>query len=209
MRSIALNRSPARVLFALVSAIVISGCVDPLDIVTPRRTWEVNLDSLVATEPFVRGPGDSIFARVGTEDVVFATEIKRPTFHNGKYRGAHYVTIQASRQSLSAPDYDIISLRLDAVRDTGTFTINGAYSAPKYLDSMASPTYAARYERKRGGFPEVYETGGPTHPNGSLRVARIDETLGVMVGTFSFTAYSDESQITISRGAFRIQLERR
>ena len=199
---------PTSVLRALASAVLFSACVDPLDLVTPRRSWEVNLDSLVATEPFVRGRGDSIFARVGATDIAFATEIRRPTFHNGVYRGAHYVTIQASRQSLSRPDYDIISLRLDAIRDTGPYAINGAYSAPKYLDSMAAPTYAARYERKLGDFPEKFETGDPQRPNGSVRVARIDEQLGVMVGTFAFTAYSDDAEITITRGAFRVQLRR-
>src|SRR5687767_7794746 len=105
-----------KLLCVLGLASAVTACVDPLDLVTPRRSWEVNLDSLVATEPFVRGPGDSIFARVGTTDIVFATEIRRPTFHNGVYRNAHYVTIQASRQSLDRPDYDIISLRLDAIR---------------------------------------------------------------------------------------------
>jgi hypothetical protein len=205
-----LRATPA--LAALASLVLLSGCVDPIDgYNTNRRQWEVNLDSLVATEPFVRGPGDSLLARVAGEDVVFATEVQRPSFHNGIYRDAYYVTVQASRQSLSGRDYEIISLRLDAIRDTGDYQINGTYSAPKDLDSLAEPTYAAQYERRTsGGFPETYRTI-EARPENHVRVARIDEANGVMVGTFAFTGYSAERDTTISivRGAFRLQIPKR
>lgn len=202
---------PTPVLLALALTVSFSACVDPLDIVTPRRQWEVNLDSLVSAEPFFRAPGDSIQAVVAGVEVSFATEVQRPTFHNGIYRQAQYVTIQASKQSLSGRDYEIISLRLDAVRDTGTYAINGAYSAPKILDSLGEPTYAAQYERRiAGGFPETYRTGR-ARTGGTIRVARIDSSQQVMVGTFTFTALDEEhdNSIAIARGAFRVQLRSR
>lgn len=205
---IPIRSTPA--LAALVLVVLLGGCVDPLGIDTPRRQFEVNLDSIVTSEPFIRGSGDSLRAIVGSEPIVFATEVLRPTFHNGVFRNAHYVTVQASRQSLNSPDYDILSLRLDAITDTGTYTINGSYSAPKTVDSFGTPIYAAQYERRAGGFPETYRTGVP-RSEGRLRVARIDTALNVMVGSFTLTAYCAEldTTMTIQQGTFRVQLGRR
>jgi hypothetical protein len=203
--------TPTSALTALASAVLFSACVDPLDINTPRRQWEINVDSIVTSDPFIKGPGDSIFASVGGEPIVFKTVVERPSYHNGLYRNAHYVTIQASHLSLVSRDYDIISLRLDAVRDTGVYTINGSYSAPKELDSLADPVYAAQVDRRRGGgFPETYRTG-MRPAGGSIAVRAIDEVKGVMVGTFAFTAYSAErdTMITIAGGGFRFQIDKR
>jgi hypothetical protein len=195
---------------ALAFAVVLSACVDPLGIDTPKRQWEVNLDSIVTSDPFIRAPGDSLRAIVDDEAIVFATEVLRPTFHNGVFRNAHYVTVQASRQSLNSPDYDILSLRLDAVTDTGSYAFNGSYSAPKAVDSMGTPVYAAQYERRSGGFPETYRTGVP-RSGGHVRVAKIDLERGVMVGSFTLTAYCAErdTTVTIQQGTFRVQLGRR
>src|SRR5688500_9751847 len=120
----------APVLLALALTVLLSACIEPLDIVTPRRQWEVNLDSLVATGPFFNAPGDSILAVVDGSSVTFATEVQR-SFHNGVRRGAHYVTVKASRHSLKNRDYDAVYLRLAAVRDTGVYAFNGPYSQPK------------------------------------------------------------------------------
>ncbi|MBC8144767.1 MAG: hypothetical protein H7X80_04220 [bacterium] len=197
------------VLIALALSVVLTACVDPIEIITPRREWIVNLDSLVGTDHFVRGPGDSIQAVVDGSDITFATEVQR-SFHNGVYRNAHYVTVKASRQSLKNSDYDAMYLRLDAIRDTGVYEFNGLYSQPKDVDSLANPTYGALYERRHGDFTESYGTG---HPNtgGTVHVARIDTMLGVMVGTFSFTGYDvvNVKYAPIARGAFRVQLQSR
>lgn len=211
MQGIRFDVAIAPVLTALALAFLLAACVDPLDITTPRRLTEVNLDSLVTTEPFIRAPGDSLRAIVGDEPVIFASEVLRPTFHNGVFRNAHYVTVQASRQSLNSPDYEILSLRLDAIGDTGTYELNGAYSAPKAVDSLSSPIYAAQYERRRGGsFPETYRSGD-ARSKGFVRVARIDDERHVMVGSFSFTAYSAELDtiVAVHQGTFRIQLAKR
>ena len=199
----------ALVLLALVSALSAGNCVDPLSIETPRKQWVVNLDSLVTTEPFIRGPGDSLHAVIAGESIPFANEVQRP-FHNGVVGSAHYVTVQASRQSLDGRAYEVLSLRLDAIRDTGTYRINSAYSAPKTIDSFATPVYAAQFERRRvGGYPEAFRTG-TSKAGGSIRVVRIDEETGVMVGNFALTAYCAEidSTIDIALGVFRLQLRR-
>jgi hypothetical protein len=204
------HRSPTSVLAALASAALFSACINPLDVDTPRRQWVINIDSIAASDAFSKAPGDSMRAVVAGEEIEFATEVQRPTFHNGRFRNAEYVTVQASRQSLNGRDYEILSLRLDAVRDTGSFIINGAYSAPKNLDSLAPPTYAVQYERRLGGgFPETYRTG-VEGSSGVIRVVRIDDDRGVMTGTFSFVAYSAERDTTISvgSGTFRVQLRR-
>lgn len=190
-------------------ALACASCGNPLGIDTPRRVREVNLDSLVSTDPFLRAPGDSIFAFIAGNDVVFAMEVERPAFHNRLTQRGYYVTVRATRYGLNDRDYEVLSLRLDAVRDTGVYVINSPYSAPKQIDTMAPTQYGASYERRmNGGFPESYNTG-VRDASGTVRVVRIDETLGVMVGTFEFTGYSaaKDSIVFVDRGAFRLQLK--
>lgn len=191
-------------------ALVCASCGNPLGIDTPRRIHEVNLDSLVSSDPFLRARGDSIFAYIGGSDVVFATEVQRPVFHNRLTQRGYYVTVQATRFGLNGRDYEVLSLRLDAVRDTGTYIINSPYSAPKQIDTMGPTQYGAAYERRlNAGFPESYITG-IRNASGTVRVVRIDETIGVMVGTFEFTGYSaaKDSIVFVDRGAFRLQLNK-
>gem|GEM_PF-2410129 len=206
-------RRMARRCLLLVSALLAAACAscgDPLSVNTPRRLKLVNLDSLVAAEPFIRAPGDSIFAYIGGVDVVFATEVLRPVFHNRQTSRGYYVTVQATRYGLDSRDYEVLSLRLDAVRDTGLYRINAPYSAPKQIDTTAPPRYGGAYERRlNGGFPESYVTG-VGGSSGTVRVVRIDEEHGVMVGIFEFTGYSAvrDSAIFVDRGAFRLQLKK-
>lgn len=197
------------ILPALVVLVCVS-CGNPLGIDTPRRVREVNLDSLVSTDPFIHAPGDSIFAYIGGNDVVFATEVLRPAFHNRLTQRGYYVTVQATRFGLNNRDYEVLSIRLDAVRDTGTYIINSPYSAPKQIDTVAPTQYGASYERRvNAGFPESYITG-VRDASGTVRVVRIDEQRGVMVGTFEFTGYSaaKDSIVFVDRGAFRLQLKK-
>ena len=191
---------------ALLAQVLQYGCSSPLDVNTARRETTVNLDSLILSPSFLDGTGDSLFARINNDRVIFATEVQRP-FHNRLFDSAYYITIQASRYGLSGRDYEILSLRMDAVRDTGTYTINAPYSAPKEFHPEAAAEYAAQYERRAGAFPETFRTGDP-RSSGEIRVVRIDRPRNVMVGTFKFNGYNaegDNSQL-VDEGAFRLRL---
>ena len=186
-------------------------CTNPIDIDTPRRLTQVNIDSLVTSPDFIRAPGDSIFARIAGHPIVFATEVQRPVFHNARLNSGYYLTVQATRYGLYGRDYELMSIRLDAIRDTGTYKVNAPYSAPKQIDSLGTPKYGASYERRvDGGFPEAFRTGDPRF-GGTIRVLRIDEEHGVLVGTFSFTGHSAERDETVivDQGAFRLRLRGR
>jgi hypothetical protein len=206
-----LLRSAIDRLLLLTLLAALQSCGNPLDIDTPRRITRVNIDSLISTDTFIHAPGDSIFAHVDDNEVVFATEVLRPLFHNGYIHDAYYITVQASRYGLNSPDYEVMSLRLDDVRDTGTYQFNAGYSAPKQIDTLQPPQFGASYERRiNGGFPEAYTTGD-ARAAGSVHVVKIDEDRGVMVGTFSFTGYNAErdSIVAVDRGAFRLQLKKK
>lgn len=197
----------------LAIAMLLAGlqsCGNPVDIDTPRRLTRVNLDSVVVTLAFLGAPGDSIFAYLGETEVIFATAVERPLFYNRKLPNGHFVTVRATRYGLNRDAYEIMSLRLDAVRDTGTYIINAPYSQPKQIEPDSVPLYGATYDRRNGrDFPESYRAGNPG-TSGEIRVVKIDEDRGVMVGTFRFTGYSAEkdSIITVSNGAFRLQLKK-
>ncbi len=192
-------------------ALMFFACGDPLGVDTPRREKILNLDSLVSSDPFAGAPGDSIFALINGKAVVFATEVLRPIFNNRRTQRGHYLAIQATRYGLNARDYEVLSLRLDAIRDTGTYAFNAAYSAPKQFDSLSAPKYGAAYDKRiDGGYPESYITG-TEHSNGTVRVIKIDEDRGVIVGTFEFKGYcaTNDTTIVADRGAFRLQLKSR
>jgi len=187
-------------------ATLLCGCASPLEVDTPRRETTINLDSLILDPSFLGGTGDSLFARIRGERVLFATEVQRP-FHNRHVDSAFYITIQAARYGLTGRDYEILSLRLDAVRDTATYTVNAPYSAPKEFHPEDPIAYGAQYERRVGSFPEAYRTGNPKS-NGEIRVVRIDRGRRIMVGTFRFTGYNAEADRAeiVDEGAFRIRL---
>jgi hypothetical protein len=198
-----------QVLYILI-AVSIGACTNPLDLDTPIRKTVINLDSIVATDEFTGAPGDSIFATVSGERIIFATQVERPKFYNAIVDGAHYVTIKATRYGLNGLNYEVMSIRMDAVRDTGSYAVNAPYSAPKQIEPATGRRFGALYERRiHAGFPEAYRTGDDA-TRGTIRVVRIDTARGVMVGTFSFTGYSVErdSIIAIDQGAFRLQLKK-
>lgn len=188
---------------------MLCSCGNPLGIDTPRREIVVNIDSIVSSPGFIDAPGDSIFALINGTEVVFTTEVLRPIFHNRRTSQGYYLAIQATRSGLLTRDYEVISLRMDAIRDTGTYAFNAQYSAPKQFDSTMPPKYGAAYDRRiNAGFPESYTTG-TERSTGSVRVVKIDEERKVMVGTFEFKGYnpSNDTVITVDRGAFRLQLK--
>lgn len=193
-------------LIAIIGSIILYGCASPLDVDTPRRETTINLDSLILSPSFLDGTGDSLFASIRNERVVFATEVQRP-FHNRAIEGTYYITIQAARYGLSGHDYEILSLRMDAISDTGTFVVNAPYSAPKEFHPEYAPQFAAQYERRTGPFPEAFRTGVP-RSDGEIRVVRIDRERNVVVGTFRFTGYNAEADATepVTEGVFRLRL---
>ncbi len=192
----------------VVSVVMLVQCSNPLDINTPRRVTAVSIDSIITSPDFIGKPGDSLFAVVDGLAIAFATEIARPVFYNKYVSGKYYVAVQAIVYGINGGNYDILALRLDGIRDTGTYTMNSVYTVPKRVDPYSSPKFAGQYERKRNAvLPEVYKTG-VVNSIGRIRVVKIDTDRGVMVGTFSFTGFNLESRetITLNDGAFRLQL---
>ena len=59
--------------------------------------------------------------------------------------------VRAATQLPDGDEYQLVSLRLDGVRDTGTYVINAPYSAPREIDTLAPPDYGAQYVRNRSG----------------------------------------------------------
>ncbi len=190
----------------LAMVVLMVCCSSPLDVDTPRDV--VVVPATVPTDPnFLFGSGDSLMARVDGRPQVFATEVLRPEWHNGRFGDGYFVTVKATSWGLDGVEYEILSLRLDNVRDTGTFAINDAYSAPKEIDSLGPPRYGATYERRRQGFPEVYRSDS-AHV-GEVRVVRIDRDRGLLIGAFWFRAHCREldTTITVDKGVFRLDLK--
>jgi hypothetical protein len=100
-------------------------CVSPLEIDTPRE-WITNIDSLITTPGVINGIGDSLNARVNGSQISFAALVERP-FHNGELPSGHYLTVRAATQLPDGDEYQVVSLRLDRVSDTGVYRINGPY----------------------------------------------------------------------------------
>jgi hypothetical protein len=185
----------------------LTSCKSPLEIDTPRRGEKLPPTEIDDPE-FIFDVGDSILARINGRRQVFANEVLRPVWRNGTFDGGYYATVKAtSWEGLDGDEYEILSLRLDNVRDTGTYTINSPYSAPKAIDSLGQPRYGASYQRKDpNGFPEVFQSDSAR--GGQIQVVRIDRERGVMIGTFWFNGYNQERDtvILIDKGAFRLQL---
>lgn len=199
-------------ILATVLLAAAAACNSPLDVDTPRRFTRVNLDSLVVTPSFIGAPGDSIFAFIDTSQIVFATEVVRPLFTNRLIDGQYYITVVATRYGLNSSDYEAMSLRLEGIRDTGTYRMNAPYKKnQKQIDIGVPPSYGALYQRRvNGHLEEEYGTGDP-RSSGTIHVIRIDEVQGVIVGTFEFIGYSEDDPdrvVTISRGAFRLYLKK-
>jgi hypothetical protein len=195
-------------LYALI-VVSIAGCTNPLDLNTPIRKTRIDIDSIVASDAFTGAPGDSIFATVSGERIVFATEVQRPHY-NMEIDGAYYLTIQATRYGLNGSSYEAMSLRMDAVRDTGNYSMNSPYSAPKQIDLTIGHRFGALYERKVNGKSTEFYRTGDEGASGTIRVVRIDTARGVLVGTFRFRGYSIEqdSVVNVEEGAFRLQLKK-
>jgi hypothetical protein len=206
----------------LVVGGLLHGCASPLDIDTPRHQSGGPPDQtqgtpatthtaypVVTDSQFINAPGDAVFANVDGQMTVFASESERPTY-NGYLDGDYYASVYAtSYYPTNSLNYESVSLRIDAIADTGTYPINGPYSVPKQIDPKAPLTYGALYQRKiAGGAPQTYRTG-LLGTGGEIHVVKIDRKLGVVVGTFRFVGYSTElmTYLRIDHGAFRLQMK--
>lgn len=195
----------------LLGIICLSACRDPLTVAPVVTQVNARDAAILQDSIFTRSPGDSIYATINVDNkaqqVVFATQVLRPDVYNAQVKGAYYLTIQATRDGLGG-DYEIISLRLDGIRDTGVYIINGPYIAPKEgIDTSLPIYYGATYERKvQGGFPDTYNT---TIVRGEIHILKIDEELGVIIGSFWFVARNaNGDEVVVDGGTFRITLKR-
>lgn len=196
-------------LLAVLAAFVccLAGCIDVTEINTPKVVDRVNVDSIVLSPQFLRG-GDSLFATIGGEDLVFAF----PEVYTVQdtSTGAWYLFVRASRSRLNDNDnYEILYLQLDAVSDTGTYRCNASPVREKQIDPAMAPRFGLQYDRRASGFPASFRTGNAAS-SGEIHVLRIDRVDGKMAGTFRFTGYSSEndSTIDVTRGGFLLRMKR-
>ena len=198
-------------MLGLFGIITLSACRDPLTVAPVITHINAHDAAILRDSIFTRSSGDSIYATINldnkVEQVVFATQVLRPDVYNTQLKGAYYLTIQATRDGLGG-EYEIISLRLDGIRDTGVYVINGPYIAPKSgVDTTLPLYYGATYERKvQGGFPDTYNA---TIVRGEIHILKIDEELGVIIGSFWFVARNaNGDEVVIDGGTFRISLKK-
>lgn len=183
------------------------GCVDLDGIPTPRYT-SVS-DSLTDIKEFQEAPDDSIFARVNGVEETFASLRLRYDYYNDTIDGAYFVAISIRRGYLGIDrQYGAISLRLDGIRDTGTYYFNAPFTDPPKAgaDPGSTPIIAAQYQRQSAtGFVETFDTGlhGVT---GWVRVKVIDVPDSRLIGTFQFTGYSAVTgdTVAVGEGGFRL-----
>ncbi len=196
---------------AACCVVALVGCVDLDSIPTPRFLSAA--DSIVALDSFRLADDDSIFARVNGRAETFASQTLRFDYYNDTINDAYYVAISI-RRGVIGPDgrYGAISLRLDGIRDTGTYYFNAPYTDPpkEGADPESTPIIAAQYQRlNAAGFVETFDTGlhGVT---GEVRVRRIDRKEMRLTGTFHFIGYSRVSgdTVDIGEGGFRLYVRK-
>lgn len=198
---------------AAVAAMVAS-CKSPIDIETNRKFLR-DIDDIATSESFVNATKDTIIATIGSvrqTKVTFAYLVERPSFHNGPIDSVFYILAQATSHAPESPGSQRLSIRLDAIRDTGVYRINSTFSVPKKIDRTAPPQYSALYERRPEGFSTAFRTAineDVKEEEGEIHVLKIDLERKIIVGTFHFAGYCTELDSTeyISEGAFRLDLD--
>ncbi len=201
-------------LFSMLGAfsIFLSSCSDPLSLDVERRIIPVNIDSILLSEPFLEKNSDSLFAVVNGRPVAF-NNIQRPAQYNREKSDAWYLAVEGTRFfDLKTEEYEVLALRLDAIRDTGTYQMRGDYTIPKQINLAAQSEYSGQYSQLTGsGLQSFYSTSRSSSamPDGEIRVVGLDKTRGVIVGTFRFTGYdtSGNETMKVHDGIFRLQLE--
>src|SRR5690606_35774736 len=107
----------------------VGACTDEYLLVVPPTPSIPIIDS-----NFVNAPGDSIFASINDKQIVIATSIERPNYYNTYVEGkGYFISSKATRDGLD-DSFEILSLRLDNVRDTGVYLINNSFTVPKEPD---------------------------------------------------------------------------
>jgi len=201
-------------LLAALAAMVVS-CQSPIDIDTNRIMLP---DRIVKDtgiiDPFVNATKDTIVATIGSviqTKVKFGYLVERPIFHNGPVDSVFYILMQATSDAPESPGSQRLSIRLDAIRDTGVYQINSTFSVPKKIDRTAPPQYSALYEQRSAGFSSAFRTGlkdDVGEGNGEVHIVKIDRERKIVIGTFRFAGYCTELDSTehISEGIFRLDL---
>lgn len=194
---------------ALVSLLwlLLSSCADPLSVDTPRRIIPVDIDSVLLSDLFFNKPGDTLFAVIDGQPVAFNSELLRPVFYNREVGGGWYISVQGARYDLKGDQYESLSLRLDGVKDTGSFPMQGSYNLPKRVDPTTAAQYVGRYEERSVNLTSTYSTTA-TQQEGMIRIVGFDTARSVAVGTFSFVGYNPASgaSVRVESGVFRLRL---
>lgn len=199
---------PAACAAAAALLLLLAGCGDPLSVDTPRRVIPVNIDSILLSEPFFSKPGDTLFAVINGQGMAFNSELLRPVFYNREVGGGWYVSVQGARYDLKGDQYESLSLRLDGVKDTGSFPMQGSFNLPKRVDPTTPSQYVGKYEERSLTGTATYSTS-ETQEEGAIRVVGIDTARGVIVGTFSFVGHNplSGSTVRVEHGVFRLRLD--
>ena len=185
----------------------IAACRSPLDIDTPRIITGINMDSVA--KGLINATKDTIIATVNGLQINFAYSVERPLSRNVLVDSTYYITVAAVSSDPNGPNYTRLSLRIDAVHDTGVYKLNAYYSAPKTpIDPSAPVGYGAVFERRENGHAYMYRTGEPG-TGGEIHVLVFDKVRKVIAGTFHFVGYNteDASVETVQDGAFRLDLD--
>ncbi len=192
----------------LLIGCVIGSCGDPLSVDTERRFIPVDIDSILLSEPFLGKQTDTLFANVDGRPVSFTSELIRPIFYNRNVADAWYLSVQGTAYDPDGYSYEALALRMDDIREPGTYPISDPYRLPKRVDPSLSSEYGGRYEQRTDQGKEEFVTT-PTQQEGEIRVLAIDTTRGVLVGRFHFTAYDQKSgrDVRVEDGIFRLHLE--
>lgn len=191
----------------LVALLWLGGCGDPLSVDTPRRIIPVNIDSILLSDPFLSKPGDTLFAVIDGQPIAFNSELLRPVFYNRAVEGEWYISVQGARYDMKGDQYESLSLRLDGIKDTGSFPMQGNYNLPKRVDPNAPSQYVGKYEKRSLSRTSIYSTSA-TREDGMIRVVGLDTVRKVAVGTFAFTGYDGTTGeiVRVENGIFRLQL---
>ncbi len=195
-------------------AVMVAACKSPIDIET-KRQFLPDIDVIARSDSFVNATKDTIIATIGSNrptKVTFAYLVERPSFHNGPVDSVFYILAQATSHAPESAGSQRLSIRLDAIRDTGVYRINSTFSVPKKIDRNAPPQYSALYERRPEGFSTAFRTSvkeDTRGKEGEIHVLKIDLERKIIVGTFHFAGYCTELDSTeyISEGAFRLDLD--
>lgn len=198
-----------------ISGLTVGSCGDPLSVETPRRFIPVDIDSVLLSEPFLEKKSDSLYAVIDGRPVTF-NNIQRPAQYNQQKGTGWYLSVDGIRFfDQKTEEYEVLSLRLDAISDTGTYQMRGNYVIPKEIDQSSPNEYSGLYAQLTGtGLQSFFSApsasgAGTATPDGEIRIVGFNSDRNAIVGTFRFTGHStaDDATIRVYDGIFRLQLK--